>query len=158
MEELAQRLQQLETQVGQQRAVTEDQQEQLMRQQTTIDAERAGRTPVNPAQDARVNLVISELETTRRRLRVKHTSGKVGHSKCDSTSRRWIGTLLGTRECGCESVARDALAGMNEPDELARKLQRGLTTWKDMLEIAWNGVANWQTRRATIQGFLSLLG
>ena len=127
MEELAQRLQQLETQVGQQRAVTEDQQEQLMRQQTTIDAERAGRTPVNPAQDARVNLVISELETTRRRLRVKHTSGKVGHSKCDSTSRR-IGTLLGTRECGCESVARDALAGMNEPQKrLAKQLAVMLT-------------------------------
>ena len=57
MEELAQRLQQLETQVGQQRAVIEHQQEQLMRQQTTIDAERAARTPVNPAQDARINLV-----------------------------------------------------------------------------------------------------
>ena len=28
-----------------------------MRQQTTIDAERAARTPVNPAQDARINLV-----------------------------------------------------------------------------------------------------
>ena len=57
MEELAQRLQQLETQVGQQRAVTEHQQEQLMRQQTTIDAERAARTPVNPAPDAGINLV-----------------------------------------------------------------------------------------------------
>ena len=57
MEELAQRLQQLETQVGQQRAVIEHQQEQLMRQQTTIDVERAARTPVNPAQDARINLV-----------------------------------------------------------------------------------------------------
>ena len=33
------------------------QQEQLMRQQTTIDAERAARTPVIPAQDAGVNLV-----------------------------------------------------------------------------------------------------
>ena len=57
MEELAQRPQQLETQVGQQRAVIEHQQEQLMRQQTTIDAERAARTPVNPAQNARINLV-----------------------------------------------------------------------------------------------------
>ena len=58
MEELAQRLQQLETQVGQQRAVIEHQQEQLMRQETTIDAERAARTPVNPiAQDARGNVV-----------------------------------------------------------------------------------------------------
>ena len=57
MEELAQRLQQLETQVGQQGAVIERQQEQLMRQQTTTEAERAARTPVNPAQDARVNLV-----------------------------------------------------------------------------------------------------
>ena len=58
MEELAQRLQQRETQVGQQRAVIEHQQEQLMRQQTmTIDAERAARTPDIPAQEARVNLV-----------------------------------------------------------------------------------------------------
>ena len=56
--ELAQRLQQLETQVGQQRAVIKHQQEQLMRQQTTIDADRAARTPGIPiAQDARVNLV-----------------------------------------------------------------------------------------------------
>ena len=58
MEELAQRLQQLETQVGQQRAVIEHQQDQLMRQQSTIDADSAARTPVTPiAQDARVNLV-----------------------------------------------------------------------------------------------------
>ena len=57
MEELAQRLQQLETQVGQQRAVIEHQQEQLMRQQTTIDAKRAARSPVNPAEDDRANLV-----------------------------------------------------------------------------------------------------
>ena len=58
MEELAQRLQQLETQVGQQRAVIEHRQEQLMRQQTTIDAQRAARTSENPAQDARINLVV----------------------------------------------------------------------------------------------------
>ena len=56
MEDLAQRLQQLETQMGQQRAVIEHQQEQLMRQQTAIDAERGARTPCNPAQEARVNL------------------------------------------------------------------------------------------------------
>ena len=44
--------------MGQQRAVIERQQEQLMRQQTTIDAERAARTPVDPiAHDARGNLV-----------------------------------------------------------------------------------------------------
>ena len=30
---------------------------------------------------------------------------------------------------------------------LAQKLQRGPATWKDMLENAWNGIANWQTRR-----------
>ena len=48
MEELAQRLQQLETQVGKQRAVIEHQQDQLMHQQRTIDADRAARTPVTP--------------------------------------------------------------------------------------------------------------
>ena len=58
MEELAQRLQKLQTQVGQQRAVIEHQQDQLMHQQTTIDADRAARTPVTPiAQDATRNLV-----------------------------------------------------------------------------------------------------
>ena len=57
MEELAQRLQQLETQVGQQLSVIEHQQDQLMRQQS-IDADRTARTPVTPsAQDARGNLV-----------------------------------------------------------------------------------------------------
>ena len=30
---------------------------------------------------------------------------------------------------------------------LAQKPQRGPTTWKDMLENAWNGIANWQTKR-----------
>ena len=29
----------------------------------------------------------------------------------------------------------------------AQKLQLGPTTWKDMLENAWNGIANWKTRR-----------
>ena len=58
MEELARRLQQLETQEGQQRAVIEHQKDQLMRQQSTIDADRAARTPITPiAQDARGNLV-----------------------------------------------------------------------------------------------------
>ena len=58
MEELAQRLQQLETQVGQQRAVIEHPQDQLMHQQKTIDADRAARTPVYPiALEPRANLV-----------------------------------------------------------------------------------------------------
>ena len=58
MEELAQRLQQLETQVGQQRAVIEHQQDQPMHQQTRIDADRAARTPVTSiAMESRGNLV-----------------------------------------------------------------------------------------------------
>ena len=58
MEELAQRLRQLETQVGHQRAVIELQQDQLMRQHMTLDADRATRVPVTPiAQDTRAHLV-----------------------------------------------------------------------------------------------------
>ena len=34
-----------------------------------------------------------------------------------------------------------------EGTNLAQKLQRSPTTWNDMLENAWNGIANWQTRR-----------
>ena len=91
-EELAQRLRQLETQVGQQRAVIEHQQERLMRQQTTIDAERAARTAVVPiAQDARVNLVDLRVGNKPETFGGEtHTSGKVGHSRCDNTSRRWM--------------------------------------------------------------------
>ena len=107
----------LETQVGQQRAVIEHQQEQLMRQQSTIDAERAARTPVDPSQDARVNLVDLRVGTSRRRSRVKHTRGKVGHSRCDSTSRRWMKNFSWTRECGRESVARNALGRYERASE-----------------------------------------
>ena len=58
MEALPQRLQQLETQVGHQCAVIELQQDQLMRQQTALDADRATRVPVTPiAQEARAHLV-----------------------------------------------------------------------------------------------------
>ena len=58
MEELAQRLRQLETQVGRQRAVIELQRDQLMGQHTTLDADRATRVPVTPiAQDTRIHLV-----------------------------------------------------------------------------------------------------
>ena len=58
MEELAQRLRQLETQVGRQRAVIELQRDQLMRQHTTLDADRATRVPVTPiAQDTRAHLM-----------------------------------------------------------------------------------------------------
>ena len=42
-------------------------------------------------------------------------------------------------------------AGANEKlsgwDQLRAKLQRGPTMWKDMLGNAWNGLANWRTRR-----------
>ena len=63
MEELAQRLQQLETHVGQQRAVIEHQQEQLMHQQTTIDEDRAARTPVNPEETWLISEVGHKPET-----------------------------------------------------------------------------------------------
>ena len=72
MEELAQRLQQLEEQLGQQRAVIEHQQDQLMHQPTAIDADRAARTPVlRIARNTEEIWLISRLET-------------VGHSKCVS--------------------------------------------------------------------------
>ena len=34
-----------------------------------------------------------------------------------------------------------------ERTNLAQKLQRDPATWEDMLENAWNGIANWHTRR-----------
>ena len=89
VEELAQRLQQLETQVGQQRAVIEHQQDQLMHQQTTIDADRAARTPVTPiAQDARGNLVDLRVGNKPETFAGEAHEWKGWSFKCDSTSRR----------------------------------------------------------------------
>ena len=39
------------------------------------------------------------------------------------------------------------LRNYQDGTNLAQKLQRGPTTWKDLLENAWNGFANWQTQR-----------
>ena len=63
----------------------------------------------NMPMNTKKNQLTSELEKSRRRLRVKHTSGKVVHSRCDSTSRRWMKNLPETRECGSESVGRIVL-------------------------------------------------
>ena len=52
---------------------------------------------------------------------MKHTSGKVGHSRCVNTSRRWIRTLLGTRERGSESFARNALGRYERASEKTSK-------------------------------------
>ena len=41
----------------------------------------------------------------------------------------------------------EQLRNYQDETNLAQKLQRGPTTWKDMLENAWNGMANWQTKR-----------
>ena len=102
MEELAQRLQQLETQVGQQRAVIEHQQDQLTHQQTTIDADRAARTLVSPlAQDARCN------------------------SKCDSTSRRLMRSSVDVQTNPLRELP---MTGMNEAQKKrARQLAFMLT-------------------------------
>ena len=124
MEELAQMLQQLETQVGQQ------QQDQLMHQQTTIDADRAARTPFTQLpRMPEETWLISELETSQRRSRVKRMSGKVGHSKCD----QYISAV--DEELYVELVDVEAnplrelpLAGMNEPQKKpARQLAFMLT-------------------------------
>ena len=94
-----------------------------MRQQTTIDAERAARTPVNPAPDARINLVDlrvgNKLETfcgwnTRvERLVIQDASVHRGGG--------WRTSLPGTRECGSESVARNALGRYERASEKTSK-------------------------------------
>ena len=109
MEELAQRLQQLETQAGQQRAVIEHQQEQVMRQQTTIDADRTARTPVTSiAEDARVNVVDLRVGN-----KPETFAGETHEWKGWSFKmRQYIAAVdeeppNGTRDCGSESVARN---------------------------------------------------
>ena len=130
MEELAQRLQQLETQVGQQRAVIEHQQDQLMRQQLTIDADRAARTPVTPiAQHARGNLVD---------LRVGHKpetfAGETHEWKGWSFKmRQYIAAVdeelyLELVSVGANPLREMPLIGMNEPQKRrARQLAFMLT-------------------------------
>ena len=110
MEELAQRLQQLETQVGQQRAVIEHQQDQLMHEQTTIDADRAARTPVTSiAHDARGNLVDLRVGNKPETFAGETHEWKGWSFKIRTVRGGGRRTLPGTRECGSESVARVSL-------------------------------------------------
>ena len=52
----------------------------------------------------------------------------------------------------------EQLRNYQDGTNLAQKLQRGPTTWKDMLENAWNGISNWQTkRRSNYTKFLILV-
>ena len=51
----------------------------------------------------------------------------------------------------------EQLRNHQDGTNLARKLQRGPTTWKDMIENAWNGIATWRTkRRSNFNKFLIL--
>ena len=89
-----------------------------MRQQTTIDAERAARTPGNPAQDARINLVD---------LRVGNKPETFAGETHEWTGwsfkmRQYIAAVdeelsLECRECGSESVARNALGRYERASE-----------------------------------------
>ena len=119
MEQLAQRLQQLETQVGQQRAVIEHQQDQLMHQQTTIDADRAARTPFTlTAYDARGNLVDPRVGN-----KPETFAGEAHEWKGRSFRMRQYVAAVDEELC-IELVDVDAnplrelpLAGMNEPQK-----------------------------------------
>ena len=111
------------------RAVIEHQQEQLMRHQTTIDAERAARTPVNPAQDARINLVDLRVGN-----KPETFAGETHEWKGWSFKmRQYIAAV--DEELYLELVSVEAnplreipLAGMNEPQKrLARQLAFMLT-------------------------------
>ena len=55
--------------------------------------------------------------------------------------------LDNTTRCLNPVFLLEQLSNYQDGTNLARKLQRGPTTWKDMLENAWSGDANWQTRR-----------
>ena len=128
MEELAQSLQQLKTQVGQQRAVIKHQQDQLMHQQTTIDADRAARTPVTP--------IALESRGNRFDLRVGNTpetfAGETHEWKGWSFKmRQYISTVdeeLQVELVGVEANPEMPLVGMNEPQKRqARQLAFMLT-------------------------------
>ena len=56
-------------------------------------------------------------------------------------------------------ISAGATENCQDGTNVAQKNQRGPTTWKDMLENAWNGIANWQTkRRSNKTKFLILVG
>ena len=55
-------------------------------------------------------------------------------------------SLDNTTKCLNPVFLLDQPKNYQDGTNIAQKLQRGLTTWKDMLVHAWNGIANWQTR------------
>ena len=129
MEEFAQRLQQLETQVGQRRAVTEHQQDQLMRQQTRIDADESSTNSSYPNCPPEETWLISELETKPETFAGETHEWKVWSFKM----RQYVAAV--DEVLYIELVNVDAiplrelpLAGMNEPQKRrARQLASMLT-------------------------------
>ena len=101
------------------RAVIEHQEDQLMRQQTKVDAERAARTPVTPfAHDARGNLVDLRVGNKPETVAGETYEWNVWSFKM----RQYVAavdeeTLHRTRGCGCESVTRDALCRKERASE-----------------------------------------
>ena len=51
-------------------------------------------------------------------------------------------------------ILLEQLRNYQDGTNFAQELQRGLTTWKDMHENAWNGIANWQTKKTQSFSFL----
>ena len=67
--------------------------------------------------------------------------------------------LDNTTRCLNPVFLLEQLRNYQDGTNLAQNLQRSPTTWKDMLENAWNGISNWHTKDgATILSFSSLFG
>ena len=57
--------------------------------------------------------------------------------------------LDNTRRCFNLLFLLEQPRNYQDGTNVSQKLQRGPTTWKDMLENAWNGDAKWQTKRVS---------
>ena len=72
------------------------------------------------------------------RLLMMHSAGMQTTRENNSTIQQW---------CLNPIILLGQPRKFQDGTNIAQKLQRGLTTWKDTLENAWNGIANWRTKR-----------
>ena len=64
--------------------------------------------------------------------------------RCVNQTRK---SLDNTTRCASPVFLMEQPKNYQDGKNVARNLQRGHMTWKDMFENAWNDIANWQRRK-----------
>ena len=84
-------------------------------------------------------------------VEIEKPTSFLDHVYSGCTQRETRKLLDTTTRCLNPVILLEQPRNYQDGTNFEQKLQRGPTTWKDMLENAWNGIANWQTKKTEQQ-------